>query len=167
MKATAFMIAVLVGASGGAVSSAQSLGELAQKEKERRAALKTQSVQRTSGPVRVYGQNDVKTVMAEEAEPVEGEAAKTAAVAATTPQAPAADPQEAQRQSWRSRGDAIRADIANADKDVKAMEALGPGLTVPPDALIQARARLASAKQQLDQLEDEARRMGVPPGWVR
>jgi hypothetical protein len=167
MKAAAFILLVMLG-SGGQMASAQSLGEIAEKEKERRAALKTQSVERST-PVRVYGQNDVKTAMtSDDTGVVEGQSGKSSAAAASVANPAAPDTQAAEQQLWRSKADAIRAEIAAADKDVRAMEALGPGLTVPlPDALVQARGRLATAKQQLDALEERARQSGVPPGWVR
>jgi hypothetical protein len=166
MKAAAFILLGLVVTGGGQVASAQSLGELAEKEKERR---KAQSVERSGQTVKVYGQNDVKTAMApDDTGLVEGDSGKRTAVATTASQTPGVDPQEAQKQQWRTRADALRNDLAAAEKDVRAWEVLGPGLTGPiPDQLVRARARLASVKQRLDQLEEEARRSGVPPGWVR
>ena len=160
MKGAAFILLVVFG-SVGPTASAQSLGEIAQKEKERR-----QSVQRTT-PVKVYGQNDVKTVTTtDDTSVVEGGLGKESAVARVeTPAAP--DPQAAEQPVWRSKADAIRAEIDAADRNVKAMEALGTGYAIPPDGLVQARNRLAAAKLRMDQLEDDARRRGIPPGWVR
>jgi len=36
-----------------------------------------------------------------------------------------------------------------------------------PDQGVRAKARLAAVKQRLNDLEEEARLAGVPPGWVR
>jgi hypothetical protein len=168
MKSAAFILLGLVATT----AAAQSLGEIAEQEKARRAALKTQSVQPSGKTVRVYTQNDIKTAMAaDDTGIVEGEATKDSAVATAPRSVPAAtaapDPQEAQKQAWRTKSDAVRIELAAAERDVKAMEALGPGLTIEPNGLIQARARLTSARQRLDQLEDDARRQGIPPGWMR
>jgi hypothetical protein len=166
MKAAAFILLGLVVNARGQVASAQSLGELAEKEKERR---KAQSVERSGQTVKVYGQNDVKTaIAADDTGVVEGDSDKRTAVAKTASQTPGVDPQEAQMQQWRTRADALRNELAAAEKDVRAWEVLAPGLTAPiPDQLVRARARLALVKQRVDDLEDEARRSGVPPAWVR
>ena len=162
MKAAALILLGLVVTAGNQVASAQSLGELAAKEKERR---KAQSVERSGQTVKVYGQNDVKSgIVADDTGVVEGDSGKRTALATT----PGADPQEAQKQQWRTRADALRADLATAEKDARAWDVLGPGLTGPtPDQGVRAKARLATVKQRLDAFEEEARVAGVPPGWVR
>ena len=170
MKAAAFILLGLATA-GGQTASAQSLGEVAQKEKAKRE-LKTQSVQRSTKTVRVYTQNDIKeAVPAYDTGEVEGESAKDAAVATDagtiTVGTAAPDPQETLKQQWRTKADAIRTELAVAEADLRAMEALAPGFTIEPDGLLQARARAASVKQRLAQLEEDARRQGVPPGWMR
>jgi hypothetical protein len=166
MKAAAFILLGLVTTAGGQLAWAQSLGELAAKEKERR---KAQAVERSGQAVKVYGQNDVRTAMvADDTGLVERDSGKRAAIATTASQTPGVDPQEAQKQQWRTRADALRSDLAAAEKDARAWETLGPGLTGPmPDQGVRAKARLASVKQRLDEFEEEARRSGVPPGWVR
>jgi hypothetical protein len=166
MKAAALILLGLVVIAGRQVASAQSLGELAEKEKERR---KAQSVERSGQTVKVYGQNDLKPALpVEDTVAVEGDSDKRAAIAKTASQTPAVDPQEAQKQEWRTRADTLRTDVATAEKDVRAWELLGAGLTTPiPDQLVRARARLAVVKQRVDELEDEARRAGVPAAWVR
>jgi hypothetical protein len=166
MKAPAFILLGLVVTSASQVASAQSLGELAAKEKERR---KTQSVERSGQPIKVYGQNDVKAaILVDETGVAEDGAGKVAAVARAASQTPGVDPQEAQKQQWRTRADALRADLAAAEKDARAWDVLGPGLTGPtPDQGVRAKARLTTVKQRLDEFEEEARLAGVPPGWVR
>lgn len=166
MKAAAFILLGLVMTAGSQVASAQSLGELAAKEKERR---KAESVERSGRTVKVYGQNDVKsTIVADDTGVVEDDSGKRTAVARTASQTPGVDPQEAQREQWRTRADALRADLAAAEKDARAWDVLGPGLTGPmPDQGVRAKARLAAVKQRLNDLEEEARLAGVPPGWVR
>jgi len=166
MKAAAFILLGVVVTARAQVASAQSLGELAEKEKERR---KAQSVERPGHTIKVYGQNDVRSAMTvDDTGAVEGDSDKQTAIAKTASQTPAVDPQEAQKEQWRTRADGLRGDLAAAEKDVRAWELLGAGLTAPiPDQLVRARARLAVVKQRVDNLEEEARRAGVPPAWVR
>jgi len=166
MKAAAFILLGLVATAGSQMASAQSLGELAAKEKERR---KVQSVERAGQTVKAYGQNDIKAAIAtDDTAMAEGDSTKRATLATTASATPGADPQEAQKQQWRTRADALRADLADAEKDARAWDVLGPGLTGPtPDQGVRARARLATVKQRLDAFEEEARVAGVPPGWVR
>ena len=128
---------VLVGAT---VASAQSLGQLATKEAERRKAIQA--------PARVITAGDLTPV-----EPV-----ASAAAAAPAPVAPAPPPSvnqpaepkylardasywlnrtiESERQRVRTELNLVKADIAATDKEI------------------------------LD-FEDEARRSNVPPGWLR
>jgi hypothetical protein len=89
-----------------------------------------------------------------------------------------------QEQTWRGRAAAARAAIVAAEAALKEAEAqrgrLGPG--PPPYQSHQAWARsanaadarlagaqkaLEAAKKNLEQLEEDARRAGIPAGWVR
>src|SRR5262249_58759724 len=105
MKAAAFILLGLVMTAGSQVASAQSLGELAAKEKERR---KAQSVERSGQTIKVYGQNDVKSgILPDDTGVVEDDAGKQAAVARTAGQTPGVDPQEAQKPQWRTPADPL------------------------------------------------------------
>ena len=89
---------------------------------------------------------------------------------------------------WRERAASIHAHIASASEELVALEKNPGGMAerklVCPDGnprcwnpqmqssspgtrLIQARRRLAALQQALTDLEDEARRHSVPPGWLR
>jgi hypothetical protein len=90
-------------------------------------------------------------------------------------------------EQWRSRADEARKAIATAEAAVHGLEeetkALGLRVLLSTDTneildlrrqqkemaeqLEQARQNLAQAKQALDDLETEARRASVPPGWLR
>lgn len=171
MKAVALILLAGVGTAFGQTASEPSLGEVARKEQEKRA-LKTQAVQRTGKTVAVktYTQDDIKTAMSYD-EPEVAEPGKETAIAAST--APTPDPaaeeaggQEAERQQWWGRAEGIRSELAAAEKEQSALETLASGQT-PPNALLYARERVAAAKQRLVQLQEDARRVGVPPGWLR
>jgi hypothetical protein len=89
---------------------------------------------------------------------------------------------------WRERAALIHAHIASTSANLAALEKNPGGMAerklVCPDGnprcwnpkiessspgtrLIQARRRLAALQQALTDLEDEARRHSVPPGWLR
>jgi hypothetical protein len=93
----------------------------------------------------------------------------------------------AQERSWRSRAKAAQASVTSAERELKSAESqrglLGPGPlpgTSGQDPLVwaqkanesdarlaRARAGLEAAKKNLEQFEEEARRAGIPPGWIR
>jgi hypothetical protein len=93
----------------------------------------------------------------------------------------------AQERSWRSRAKAAQAAVTAAERELKNAESqrglLGPGplpATSGQDPLVwaqkanesdarltRARAGLEAAKKNLEQFEEEARRAGIPPGWIR
>jgi hypothetical protein len=171
MKAVALILLAGVGSAFGQTASEPSLGEVARTEKEKRA-LKTQTVQRTGKTVAVkaYTQDDIKTVSLDETEPEEPASATAtaeASAAAPDPAAEAAARQETERQLWRGKADQIRTELAAAEREQSALDILAAGQTIPPNALVIARDRVSAARLRLAQLEEDARRMGVPPGWVR
>jgi hypothetical protein len=172
MKKVALILLAGVGTAFGQTASEPSLGEVARIEKERRA-LKAQAVQRTGKTITVksYTQDDIKTAMSYEepevAEPGKETASASSSEATPDPAAEAAAKQEAEKQQWRAKADAIRSELAAAEREQRALETDMAGQTIPPNALLYARDRVTAAKQRLAQLEEDARRVGVPPGWVR
>lgn len=95
-----------------------------------------------------------------------------------------------QERSWRSRAESARAVIVSAEKELAAAEQAKSGLGIQPDGrdkvnpgleqnkwrsgvqdagqrVKRAQSMLDSAKRNLDRLEEDARRQGVPPGWLR
>jgi hypothetical protein len=84
---------------------------------------------------------------------------------------------------WRSRASSARARVAAAQERVRFFEGLhlGPneyyvdenGRTVVESVeqlqqmTREAKAELAAAERDLKQMQEEARRAGVPPGWLR
>lgn len=89
-----------------------------------------------------------------------------------------------QERSWRSRAKAAQAAVAAAESELKSAEsqrgALGPGpqqyqgqnewarsANAADARLARARTALETAKKNLEKFEEEARRAGIPPGWIR
>ncbi len=96
-------------------------------------------------------------------------------------------------QYWRNRAQKLRAQMAEVDRQIAELTAANQppgagtgssnGSTPPPppsayyggsrasneyqNQLRRLNNRKAQLQQQMDQLEDEGRRAGVPPGWLR
>jgi hypothetical protein len=75
---------------------------------------------------------------------------------------------------WRSRAAAAREELAKAEAAVAALQTEGGTIGNSMYERARRRAatdiaekRVARARQRLGALEDEARRAGVPPGWLR
>jgi hypothetical protein len=164
--------------------AAQGLGDASKKEKARREQTKAPKTQ-------TYTQDDLATrpLEANDPAPREGESAPPAVTPA--PVVPDADEssraEESRRREdeylWRGR---VREATARVDKARRAHETLA-GLTLVPgyeyqDAngrtvigsvaelqgmTAQAKAELDAAEKDLADLLEEARRAGVPPGWLR
>lgn len=168
-------------------AQAQDLAALARKEKERRAKV--------TKPAKVLTEDDGKEAGAKGAGSVTalgGEAPPAAASAErpTTDQSPAA--MDAQRAAWKERATAARAAVTDAEKRLAQLERDASALRsdVAPLTAAEAqdpmrlqkresriaemnkqieaqKAALAEAKTALSAFEDEARRSGVPAGWLR
>ncbi len=178
------LAAVLWGGAGLLLrAQAPTLGELAQKEQERRKTLKA------SG--KVYSNRDLpKPPQAAQpagtlppATPPPAEAAKTG------PPDPAAKPegdekneawwrgrmmqaQEAQRrgeafaEALQSRINALSADAVNRDDPYQRAKAAEDRQKAVAE-LGRVTAEIAQAKKEIVTIEEEARQGGVPPGWIR
>lgn len=170
-----------------AVSQQISLVELARREEARRKAIKT--------PAKVLTNEDLKggtglTVAAPEAPktaaPAAPAAAQPAATPAPAPEKPAEDPKR-DRQYWQDRLNTARTEIDRSKVYLDALQsrinALSTDFVNRDDpaqrAVIEqdrkrAVAELERLKTQIQQMvkgladiEEEARRLGVPPGWLR
>jgi hypothetical protein len=170
-------VALLLMSSG--FSPAQSLAEIARKEAERRKAIKT--------PGRVYTNADLKRYPeAEKPSP----AAPEAAQAETPVPAPPAEPVEAERRDeayWRERITRARDELSRSGMFAEALQSRINALTTDfvnrddpyQRALVAADRQKALAelervtseiqrfKEQIAGIEEEARKAGVPAGWLR
>ena len=172
--------AAVVGAllAGAATVSAQSLGDLAKREAERRKA--------TPGAAKTYTNDDLKQLPppAGSATSKTAEELKEAATNAdpTKPPEPAKD-----EAHWRGRVEAAREDIRRNESFLEALQArvnaLTADFTARDDPYQRAKiaedrqkalAEMARLKDDIEKgkksvtdIEEEARRAGVPPGWIR
>lgn len=166
---------------------AQDLATLAKKEKERRAKV--------AKPVRILTEDDGKEAAAKGAgsvTPLGGEAPAASASPAPSSSGHAAAELETQKAAWQARAATARAAVTSAEqalaqmeKDlatyrsditpVSAADAQDPMRLQKREARIvemnkqiaAQKAAIADAKKALVAFEDEARRAGVPAGWLR
>lgn len=154
-------IALLFAAGAGA----QSLAEIAKKEKERRAKLDTKSTKtitdtelaRSGGPMTTSTTTTSSSTDDGTSETEDGEEA-------TDEAADAPDPQQT-REYWQNRLRAV-------DQRIQSLEArlASPELTSDPRGAVirqQAERDLAAARAERQAIVQEGRRAGVPPGWLR
>ena len=156
--------------------AAQSLGDAARKEQERRKKNKQAGVQ-------------AKVITEEElggSRPASGKAAAKAEDSTTTPAPPAPasnEDNDREEQYWRDRAAAARAEVSRLEEVLKELEKLflvqgesyvdDSGKTVIRDLahlreiVARAKSDLAAARQAVADLEEEARRKGALPGWLR
>lgn len=166
---------------------AQSLGDLARREAERRKAVKV--------PAKVYTNENILPALPvtpppDEAAAPGAAAASTPAVQAERPPTPAERPPDDPRKTesyWRERITAAR---QQRDRNIVYMEALQSrinGLWADftarddpaqraviaaerqraLDELERLKQEQANLEKQILDIEDDARRSGVPPGWIR
>src|SRR5438552_9566446 len=160
---------VLLFASVATTAAAQSLGEVAERTKKERKGKEA----------KVYTNDDLGAEHSTAPPPAAGSAA-----AAPSP-APTMDPGQRWRRDAKARRDAIKraeGKVAAAQARVDALLVdLNPTNVMDPNRLQTleadrakaaadleaAKDELAKARQALEDLEEEARKSGVPPGWLR
>jgi DNA repair exonuclease SbcCD ATPase subunit len=188
---------VAAAAYGAAPASAQSLGELAKQEEARRKAIKSSGKVYTNDSVKTdpASRGSGATPAAGAAAPSAGGAAAPPSPSGVQPpsaagdkekQAPAVDPKQAEA-GWRQRIQAERDALARAQTFAEALQsrinALSNDFSSRDDpaqrAVIatdrqKALAELDRVKLEIQQhtkaisgIQEEARKSGVPPGWVR
>jgi hypothetical protein len=146
----------------GSAVSAQSLQEVAQKEKQRRKKVEAKGGQSytdrdLTGSLRPVPQAASSTAASTTTSPTEEEAAADAAPAEVDP--------TTTQSYWRDRASAINKRIADLETRLRS-PALNENVRAAPQREA-AERDLAKARAELQALADEARRKGVPPGWVR
>lgn len=187
-RALAIVVACIVALAGGTVASAaQSLGDVARREEQRRKAVKS------SG--KVYTNRDLGPGGSRPPAPPPSQTAPGGAPAdATTPPgaettAPAEDPEDPTKteEYWRARLEAARADLQRQELFLEALQSRVNALSTdfvnrddPAQRAVIAGDRqralaemervkesIGKIRQQIVDIEEEARQAGVPPGWVR
>jgi hypothetical protein len=173
-------VVVIVLGRGVAAAQAPPLAEVARQEQERRKSIPP--------PAKVLTNNDLPKVMTPPPQ------AAPPAEPAKTENAPDAAPAEAGRKDepkgedwWRARINEPRERLHRDEVLLDALRARVNGLTsdfvgrddpyqrarIADDrqkAIIEmdrVRAEVVDLKKRIDDIEEEARRSGVPPGWLR
>ena len=160
-----------------ALAQTPSLAELAQKEQERRKALK-------GATAKVFSDKDLPKT--DTPTPVSSVAPAPTPIAEEKPPAPKSDDQkdesywrtrmgqarEAQRRSeafaeaLQSRINALTTDVVNRDDPYQRAK-LADDRQKALSELQRVTGEIEQAKKDISDLEEDARKAGVPPGWLR
>lgn len=186
--ACVLLVALLAGIGAAAPAAAQSLADIAAKEQQRRKKLKTTGKTYTNqdlGPGSEAAP-PAPAPGAASASQVAGPGGAAAPAAQEQTQAPAEDPAKAEEQ-WRARIQGARAELQRNELFLEALQSRINALTTdfvnrddPAQRAVIAndrqralaemervKASIESLKKQIADIEEEARRAGVPPGWLR
>jgi hypothetical protein len=185
LSKTLFAVALLVAVP----ASAQSLGELAKREQARKKA--------TPAAKKTYTNDDLKQLPPPSGTPGKATDDATKSADAKPADAKSSDPQKVDEKKpaepakdeayWRARITAAREDIRRNEAFKEALQSRINGLTADFSARDDPyqRAKIADDRQKalaemarvsddiekmkkaISDIEDEARRAGVPPGWLR
>lgn len=170
---------IVIGASVG-TSFSQSLAELAEKEKKRRAEVDSPRKVITDRELQQSYGGLPPTPAAVPSEPsAEGDVSATAEGPPVGPgeaQEQGAEEESKTREYWEQRVSVVREKIQELETELNSPETdWGGGLRQDVNPLGQRNLErrqqlerdLAQARSELAAIQDEARRAGVPPGWVR
>jgi hypothetical protein len=182
------IVALLVVVSGaqGAYAQPPSLAEIARKEQERRKAQKE--------PTKVLTNKDLPESAQKPQAPAAKAATEPAAAGEKKPDSAAGDkpaeeaPTEERTEEWwrtrmtdareklrqnemfaealQSRVDALRRDFLNRDNPVQRAR-VGEEREKALAELNRVKEEVEATKKQIAAIEEEARKAGVPPGWLR
>jgi hypothetical protein len=166
-------LTVIVFAMGVGFATAQSLAELAKKEKERRDAnpTETKRVVTDRELTRGYGESPSGLRQAG-AQAQDG--AGAAAAASDTEESEEQQDETQTKEHWQNRVKAVQDKIARLEQQMTSDD-WGDGQRVGIDPRGQnslasrekASQELAAARSELEAIRVEARKASVPPGWVR
>ena len=177
--------------TAAATTAAQSLVEVARQERLRREAIARQAGPDAAAP-RVYTDADLVdsgrlTMRVDDAEPEAGSEPGADATASETPAPPPDEAAAGDEQRWRGRMSEARQALARAEGRAAELQTRVNGLwgdfTARDDPAQRAaidlerqaaladleatEAEIAELARAVADLRDEARRAGVPPGWLR
>jgi hypothetical protein len=158
----------------GGSALAQGLGDAARKETERRS--------RAKGSGKVYTGDDLRHG-APSVTPEPPPAGREAEAAPPPPSGGRASQNGQDERRWRSRAEGLRANVSRLEREVDEADraATRSAYDGPMDRYgyvntehtrwvaraQQAREALAGARKAVEDFEEEARRAGIPPGWLR
>ena len=176
------LFGVALAAALAAPASAQSLGDMAKKEAERRKAIKSSGKVLTGDSIRSVPAPSPASVPS----PAPAAGGATTGSAATEKPKPEVD-RKAQELAWRQRIQGARDSLQRSQMFAEALQSRVNGLTAdftarddPAQRAVvandrqKALAELDRVKNDIVQqtkaiadIQEEARRAGVPPGWLR
>ncbi|MGH9788579.1 MAG: hypothetical protein ACRD4U_07760 [Candidatus Acidiferrales bacterium] len=127
------------------------------------------------GRISTVGEATIEAAPSEEAAAAEGAAAEDA----EAPPAPQT-PKEQTSEYWQERLKPLREEMAKVDQELQGLRSNqnraasnaisittnAPGVDVR-DTIARLEQRRADLQRQIEDIQSEARRMGIPPGWVR
>jgi hypothetical protein len=178
-RIVATVVAALViacGASAQAQSQSPSLAELARKEQARRKTVKT--------PAKVITKKDLPP-SAQNPPPPAAPAPAATKIDETKPPEPKAD--EKDETWWKNRINQVREELRRNEVFAEALQTrinslstdfvnrddpfqrakIGEDRDKSLAELSRVKAEIVNAKKQIEDIEEEARKAGVPPGWLR
>ena len=166
----AFAVLVVTLALSAGLAFAQSLAEIAKKEKERRAANKTESKTVVTGSDLARSYGGLPTTRPSSTTDGDGVAEESA----EEEDEGEAEDETKTPEYWQSRVAGAKEKIATLETGLTS-EDWGEGQRVGVDPLgqnnlarrQQTERELRAARSELEAIRAEARRAGVPPGWVR
>ncbi len=150
---------------------AQSLADVAKKEKERRAELaKAPSQTITDVELRRAGGPATSSTVSTEAEPdsengTSDDASSEASASAESAAVPVEQDPTETREYWQDRLRTVDQRIASLEGELQS-----PEMTADPRGAARRQrleSQLTAARSQRQGIVDEGRRAGVPPGWLR
>ncbi len=158
---------------GAALLSAQSLAEVAKKEKERRGKTSTATAKTITDRELARSYRGLPPTSSTVQTPASGEGAKAEGAEGEGGAKPAEDATKTP-EYWQNRMKASKEKIAKAEQALKTDDwGEGQRVGVDPNGANnlgtrqKAEQQLAAARAELEAIRAEARRAGVPPGWVR
>jgi hypothetical protein len=167
-------IALGVGLFSG-VSAAQSLAELAKKEKERRSQIGSKETTKVISERDLQRAGRSPAPLPASATPA-GEAAGGEQASGEGEEEAEAPEESKTREYWQNRVDGAKKKIADVEAKLNAPESnWGGGMRTDVNPYGQRNlsqrqeleSQLAAAKSELQSIQEEARRAGVPSSWVR
>lgn len=167
--------------AAAAAGQAPPLGEVARKEQQRRKALPTATKVYTNKDLPDTAQKPASPPVAAEP-PAEGGAPEAAPAAPQDPKSPADD-----EAAWRQRmatareglrrsemfAEALQTRINSLNRDFQSRDdpaqrsRIGADRAEALNELARVRQEIEAQKKEIADIEEEARRAGVPPGWLR
>jgi hypothetical protein len=166
-------------------STAQSLGEVAKKEKKRREKNQDHGTK-----VHVVGEDEVSTLDKEPTDPEElaeeqtlDSSLRPSGGRSDKASNPAQSDRRQQEAEWRARVSELKSRLSEAKERLEFLSGLHliPGeyyvdengrpvitsLDQLRNMVAEAKTELDAAQKAMDDLREEARKKGVPPGWLR